>query len=109
MLTRCLSGLSLGVLALVAVPANASAIVPAIVEDEPDLEVIYRIKQQAFQGSQLKETLFYLTDVYGPRLTGSPGYMAAAKWTIDQLTEWGISKPRLEKWGEFGRGWSYGP
>ena len=86
---------------------NASAIVPAIVEDEPDLEVIYRIKQQAFQGSQLEETLFYLTDVHGPRLTGSPGYMAAAKWTIDQLTEWGISKPRLEKWGEFGRGWSY--
>ncbi|MEE9264373.1 MAG: M20/M25/M40 family metallo-hydrolase [Vicinamibacteria bacterium] len=103
MLTRCLSVMSLGVLALVAVPAIA----PAIVEDEPNLEAIYRIKQEAFQGSQLEETLFYLTDVHGPRLTGSPGYIAAAKWAIDQLTEWGISTPRLEKWGELGRGWSY--
>jgi len=103
MLTRCLSVMSLGVLALVAVPAIA----PAIVEDEPHLEAIYRIKQEAFQGSQLEETLFYLTDVHGPRLTGSPGYIAAAKWAIDQLTEWGITNPRLEKWGELGRGWSY--
>ena len=105
MLMRCLSVVSLGVLTLV-LPAISPAI-PAIWDGEPSLETIYRIKQEAFQGSQLEETLFYLTDVHGPRLTGSPGYVAAAKWAIDPLTEWGISNPRLEEWGEFGRGWSY--
>ena len=102
MFKRCLPFLSLAIVALTAVPATAQNKL-----DEPDLEAIHRIKQEAFQGSQLEDTLFYLTDVHGPRLTGSPGYIAAAKWAIDQLTEWGISNPLLEKWGEFGRGWSY--
>lgn len=106
MFLRSLTFLPIVITALLTVPSTAPAN-PAVLDDEPDLEVIHRIKQEAFQGSQLEETLFYLTDVHGPRLTGSPGYMAAAKWAIGQLAEWGISSPRLEKWGEFGRGWSY--
>ena len=94
MFKRCLPFLSVGIVAWTAVPATAQNKL-----DEPDLQAIYRIKQEAVQGSQLDETLFYLTDVHGPRLTRSPGYIAAAKWATDQLTEWGISNPRLEKWG----------
>ena len=45
-----------------------------------DLSPLYRIKQEAFQNSQVMDHLFYLTDVYGPRLTGSPGYRQAAEW-----------------------------
>lgn len=82
-------------------------VAPAFTQEEPDLEAIYRIKQEAFERSQLADTLFYLTDVYGPRLTGSPGYLAAANWAIGKLEGWGLSDPRLETWGEFGRGWSY--
>ena len=81
--------------------------VTALAQDEPDLAAIYQIKQEAFQGSQIEDTLFYLTDVHGPRLTGSPGYMAAARWAAEKLAEWGLANPRLETWGEFGRGWSY--
>ena len=76
-------------------------------QDEPDLAAIYQIKQEAFEKSQLADTLFYLTDVHGPRLTGSPGYKAAAQWAVGKLEDWGLDDPRLEVWGEFGRGWSY--
>ena len=47
----------------------------------------------------------YLTDVYGPRLTGSPNIKQAAEWTVKKLGEWGASNPRMENWGTFGRGW----
>jgi carboxypeptidase Q len=70
-----------------------------------DHQVIARLKMEGFQSSQVMETLSYLTDVHGPRLTGSPGYRAAAAWSRDRLKEWGLNAA-LESWGEFGRGWS---
>lgn len=42
-------------------------------------EVVARIKEEAFQRSQVLDTLSYLTDVYGPRLSGTPAYDDAAK------------------------------
>lgn len=53
------------------------------------------------------ETLFYLTDVHGPRLTNSPGHRKAGDWAVKRLGEFGLDNPRLAKWGPFGRGWSY--
>ena len=55
--------------------------------------------------SQVMETLSYLTDVIGPRLTGSPGLKRANEWTRDQLTAMGCTNAHLEDWGEFGMGW----
>ena len=56
--------------------------------------------------SQIMRTLHYLSDVYGPRLTGSPNHKAAAEWAIKQMTEWGMTNGHLEPW-DFGReGWS---
>jgi hypothetical protein len=52
------------------------------------------------------ETLAHLTDVIGPRLTGSPSLKRANEWTRDQLASWGLSDAHLEAWGPFGRGWS---
>src|SRR4051812_48619968 len=52
------------------------------------------------------ETLSYLTDVIGPRLTGSPELKRANEWTRDTLAAWGMEDAHLEEWGEFGRGWS---
>jgi carboxypeptidase Q len=70
-----------------------------------DYDAIYRIKEEGFQRSQVMETVSYLTDVYGPRLTGSPNIKRAADWAVTKLHEWGASNPRLENWGTFGRGW----
>ena len=72
-----------------------------------DLHTIHRIKAEAFENSKVMEHLFYLTDVHGPRLTNSPGFRAAGEWTVNRLKEYGLANPRLEKWGPFGRGWSY--
>src|SRR5580693_8943453 len=75
-------------------------------EEKVDLYTVNRIKAEEFQNSKVMENAFYLSDVYGPRLTGSPGLKAAAEWTVRRMTEWGIANPNLEKWGPFGKGWS---
>jgi hypothetical protein len=74
-------------------------------EDKADLEVVHRIKTEAFNNSQVMDHIFWLTDVHGPRLTGSPQYKVAADWVVEKLKSWGLSSARLEKWGPFGRGW----
>ena len=58
------------------------------------------------QNSKVMDHVFQLTDVYGPRLTNSPGFFAAADWVVKQLKEWGI-EGHQEKWGPFGQGWTY--
>src|SRR5216683_5760578 len=77
-----------------------------VAQEKADLYTINRIKNEAFQNSKVMENAFYLTDVYGPRLTGSPGLQAAAEWAVRRMQEWGLSGAKLEKWGPFGRGWS---
>src|SRR5260370_31692667 len=74
-----------------------------VAQEKADLYTINRIKNEAFQNSKVMENAFYLTDVYGPRLTGSPGLQAAAEWSIGRFHEWGLSNAKLEKWGPFGR------
>jgi carboxypeptidase Q len=53
-------------------------------------------------GSQVMNTMYYLTDRYGPRLTNSPQFRAAGEWAVTQLKEWGMSNVHLEKWSTSG-------
>jgi hypothetical protein len=53
-------------------------------------------------GSQVMNTMYYLTDRYGPRLTNSPQFRAAGEWAVTQLKEWGLSNVHLEKWSTTG-------
>ena len=66
---------------------------------------IVRIKDEGMNRSQVMNTLSYLSDVIGPRLTGSPNMKRANEWTRDQLTKWGLQNAHLESWGPFGRSW----
>ncbi|XZE51686.1 M28 family peptidase [Planctomycetaceae bacterium SH139] len=75
-------------------------------EEFLDTDVVEAIKAEGLENSKVMETISYLTDVHGPRLTGSPYSKVAAEWTLAQLAEWGIENPRLEDWGPFGRGWT---
>jgi carboxypeptidase Q len=84
----------------------ALLIAPLLAQDRPDLAVVSRIKAEAFENSQVMETLEYLTDVYGPRLTASPEFRQAADWAVKRLQSYGLENVRLEKWGPFGRSWS---
>lgn len=63
-----------------------------------DLATIHRIKDQAFHESRVMDQLFFLTDANGPRLTNSPGFRAAADWSVRRLKEWGVASARLERW-----------
>ena len=76
-------------------------------QERVDLAVINRIKAEAFQNSKVMDYVFQLTEVAGPRLAGSPGYMKAANWAVKTLKEWGLDDAHLEKWGTFGRSWSF--
>jgi carboxypeptidase Q len=89
----------LAVLALVPVGAQDRG-------DRPDLGLVARIKTEAFDNSQVMDTLGYLTDVYGPRLTASPEFRQAADWVVKRLEGYGLENVHLEKWGPFGRSWS---
>ena len=74
------------------------------VSEKLDLDAIYRIKEEGLQRSKVMEIESYLTDIYGPRLTGSPNIKEAADWARKTMTEWGLANVHLETW-PFGRGW----
>src|SRR6478736_516634 len=71
-----------------------------------DLSVVARIKTEAFENSRVMDTLGYLTDVNGPRLTASPGFRQAADWAVKRLEGYGLQNVHQEKWGPFGRSWA---
>ena len=74
-------------------------------EEKPDKDMVQKIRKEGLENSRVMETAMYLTDISGPRLTASPGYMRAANWAKNKLNEWGLVNANLEPWGEFGKGW----
>jgi len=71
-----------------------------------DSTVTAQIKDEGMSRSQVMEILSYLSDVCGPRLTGSPEYKQAADWASSKLRQWGLQNVHFEKWGPFGKGWT---
>ncbi|HJR57772.1 MAG TPA: hypothetical protein VJ813_00165, partial [Vicinamibacterales bacterium] len=84
---------------LIAVLAGlAAAAAPVLTSEKIDPEINAKIRAEADRNSQIMRTMHYLTDVHGPRLTGSPNFKAAAEWTVKQMTEWGFKNGKLEPW-----------
>jgi hypothetical protein len=75
---------------------------PAFDPNDP----IAKIRDEGLNHSQVMQTLSYLTDVIGPRLTASPNMKRSNEWTRDTLAKWGLQNAHLEAWGPFGRGWT---
>lgn len=76
-----------------------------------DYQGINKIKEQGLQAqnSKVMEISSWLTDVYGPRLTGSPNTQKAGEWAVAKMKEWGLENVALEKWPDqtmFARGWA---
>jgi hypothetical protein len=69
-------------------------------------DAIARIREEGMERSQVMESLSWLCDVIGPRLTGSPNLRRANHWTLERMTGWGLTNAHLEAWGPFGRGWT---
>jgi carboxypeptidase Q len=83
----------------------SAAFVPAASE-KIDSGMNWRIRQEETENSQIMHLLHQLTDVYGPRLTGSPNFKASCEWSIAQMKSWGLQNEHLEQW-DFGHpGWA---
>jgi carboxypeptidase Q len=77
----------------------------AFAQGEGDAATLQKIRDEGLNHSKLMETAFYLTDVSGPRLAGSPGLKRAQDWAVNQLKTWGMVNAQREPWGKFGKGW----
>ena len=75
-------------------------------DERIDEAVNARLKMEGFQHSQVMTTLSWLSDVHGPRLTGSPALRRAGEWARDEMTRWGLKNAALESYGPVGRGWT---
>src|SRR5262245_10171749 len=90
-----------GRLAVVAGTAALLARLPLGAAGEKiDYEAINKIKAQGMQpaNSRVMEIASWLTDVYGPRLSGSPTTKQAGEWAVSKLKEWGLQNVALEPW-----------
>ncbi|HEY6804624.1 MAG TPA: M20/M25/M40 family metallo-hydrolase [Pyrinomonadaceae bacterium] len=95
MLIRRVTALAL-ILSLVSLPVLAQ---------NGNADLLARIRKEAMDNSQIMKTMHMLTDVYGPRLTGSPNHKNAAEWAIKQMTAWGLENGHLEPWNFGHPGW----
>ena len=87
---------------LVALTA-ASAALPSA--QSPDRATVAAIREEGLRRSQVIDLVGWLSDVYGPRVTGTPAIEAAREWAADRLRAWGVENVREERFA-FGRGWS---
>jgi carboxypeptidase Q len=70
-----------------------------------DLAAIAKIRDEGLHRSHVMDTVFWLADRYGPRLTGSPEFEEAGDWVVSQLQSWGVANVHKERFAS-GRGWS---
>jgi hypothetical protein len=82
----------------------SSATAQELAGDKVDLNVLAQIKSEAYQDSHVMENLFWMSEVYGPRVTNSADHRLAAEWAMKQMKEWGLKNVHLEYW-PFGYGW----
>jgi carboxypeptidase Q len=71
-----------------------------------DQNIMSKIRAEGLQNSKVMDIAFHLTDAIGPRVTASPGFMKAADYAKNQLTQWGLTNAALDPWGDFGKGWT---
>src|SRR5258708_26521293 len=87
----------------IAVLLTASSFLLAAQQDSQSM--IAAIKAEGLRGTEATVLFHTVTDTIGPRLTGSPAHVQAARWAVERLKAWGLDNPRLEPF-QFGRGWS---
>jgi len=88
--------------AMVALPLRAA-------NEVIDYAGLAKIKAEGMQNSQVMELASWMTDVYGPRLSGSPNIQKAGEWAVAEMKKWGLQNVAMEPWTDqtrFPRGWT---
>ncbi|GAB5520641.1 MAG: M28 family metallopeptidase [Rhodothermales bacterium] len=70
-----------------------------------DADIIQQIRTEGFDNSQVMMLMHNLTDVYGPRLTGSPSLREAGQWVLEQAEAWGLENGEAVAWDWRNPGW----
>ena len=86
--------------------ALGAAFVSVQAQERIDQAMVWKIRAEGTDNSRILQTLHTLTDVYGPRLTGSPNVKAAGEWVIQQMHAWGLTNGKLEPWDFARSGWT---
>ncbi len=83
----------------------ASEWIPATSQQVVDLDMVARIREEGLQHSQLANTLSYMTDVLGARLTNSDDMARAQEWVLDEMKRIGLVNAVLEPFMDYGVSW----
>jgi hypothetical protein len=78
---------------------------PSAQSEKLDYAMLGRIRDEGLSRSQVMDHISWLSDVYGPRMTGTPGIQRASEWAMKKFGEWGLANVHQERW-KFGKGWS---
>jgi len=78
---------------------------PAQTVQQLDYATIAKIRDEGMKRSEVMDHIGWLSDVYGPRVTGTPSIQQASRWIMRKFEEWELSNIHQEEW-EFGAGWS---
>ncbi len=70
-----------------------------------DAATINAIRGEAVVNSQAMEMHWWLSEVFGPRATGTPQYTQGADWVMKKFGEWGLQNIHIERF-PFGQGWT---
>ncbi len=68
-------------------------------------QALSKINTEGFQKSQVMSLVSDLSDVYGPRLTGTDQYYTAAEWAKKTMENWGVDKVYFENYCDDCMGW----
>jgi len=82
-----------------------SALFAQPASEQLDYPTIAKIRDEGLNHSQVMDHISWLSDVYGPRLTGSPSILQASDWVLKKFHEWGLVNGHRETW-DFGKGWA---
>jgi hypothetical protein len=68
-------------------------------------QALAKINTEGFQKSEVMNLITDLSDVYGPRLTGTNQYYTAAEWAKKTMKNWGMDKVYFENYCDDCMGW----
>jgi hypothetical protein len=79
--------------------------ISARAQETLDYATIARIREEGLMRSQVMDHAAWLTDNFGPRISGAPGMRQAGDWATARLKSWGLANVHEEPF-PFGKGWS---
>ncbi|MCI4669049.1 MAG: M20/M25/M40 family metallo-hydrolase [Bacteroidia bacterium] len=68
-------------------------------------EILQKLESISDSSSSIQNSLVYLSDVYGPRMMGTPKYYNSVLWAEKELKKWGVANVRLQSFDENYVGW----